>query len=134
MLRRKRTWDLIGCILGLSVLVVGLAFLTTPPDAYSTRSADYAVFGADYYTYQYEATQIVAENVATTANNLREIGTAFARYTGVFFIMSGALILIHYGKNYFVELESVQNIKSENMDCDDTIGSTEEANYQIAEE
>ena len=85
MLRRKRTWDLIGCILGLSVLVVGLAFLTTPPDAYSTRSADYAVFGADYYTYQYEATQIVAENVATTANNLREIGTAFARYTGVFF-------------------------------------------------
>ena len=82
MLKQKRTWNLIGCILGLVMLIVGLVFLNSPPEAYHTESAEYAAFGADYYTYQYDATKTVAENVAATANNLREIGTAQARYAG----------------------------------------------------
>lgn len=57
MLKQKRTWNLIGCILGLVMLIVGLVFLNSPPEAYHTESAEYAAFGADYYTYQYDATK-----------------------------------------------------------------------------
>ena len=42
MLKQKRTWNLIGCILGLVMLIVGLVFLNSPPEAYHTESAEYA--------------------------------------------------------------------------------------------
>ena len=134
MLKQKRTWNLIGCILGLVMLIVGLVFLNSPPEAYHTESAEYAAFGADYYTYQYDATKTVAENVAATANNLREIGTAQARYAGVFFMMAGALVLIQYGKSYFAESEAVQPEEPENVICESSFGDTEDADAQAAEE
>ena len=134
MLKRERTWNLIGFILGIAILIVGLVFLNSPPEAYHTESAEYAAFGADYYTYQYDATKTVAENAAVTANNLREIGTAQARYAGVFFMMAGALILIHYGKNYFVETEAIQAIEPDQITCENDSSATENENFQIVEE
>lgn len=103
MLKKKRTWDLIGMVLGLVILIAGIVFAATPPQAYSTDSTDYASFGGDFYTYQYKATRVVAGNTAVTANNLREIGEAQAKYFGVLFMAAGALTMVSYGKKFFVE-------------------------------
>lgn len=103
MLNKKRTWDLIGIVLGLVILIAGIVFAATPPRAYSTDSTDYASFGGDFYTYQYKATRVVAGNTAVTANNLREIGEAQAMYFGVLFMAAGALTMVSYGKKYFAE-------------------------------
>lgn len=101
-LSSEKTWNLIGVILGLAVIVVGLVFMFTPAHSYSTNSTDYATFGADYYTYQYSATRTVASNAAVTANNLRELGEKLAVYAGTFFMILGALISLNYGKKLLV--------------------------------
>ena len=101
MLNNKRTWDLIGMVLGLVILIVGIVFAATPPDSYSTDTADYVSFGGDYQTYEYDATRIAGKNAAVTANNLREIGEAQAKYFGFLFMAAGALTMVTYGKKYF---------------------------------
>ncbi len=97
-MRNERTWNLIGVALGILVILMGIVFMCTPPEAYSTDSADTASFGGDYYTYQYKATRIVARNAAVTANNIRELGAAVATYAGALFIVMGALITLEYSK------------------------------------
>lgn len=119
MIKRENQWNLIGCILGVVILLVGVVFCVTPPDSYNTTSTDYATFGADYYTYQYDATRAVASNAAVTANNLREIGRAQARYVGVLLMVIGALIVVCYGKKYFTyvpnEVQTETNVCSDDM-------------------
>ncbi len=100
-MQKKRTWDLIGVLLGVVILIVGITFYATPPDSFSTSYASSAAFGADFYTYQYDATRIAADNAAVTANNIRELGKTMAHYAGFFFIAAGLLTLVHFGKNYF---------------------------------
>ena len=102
VLSNEKTWNLIGAILGLVVILVGLVFMFTPADSYSTKTTDYATFGGDYYTYQYDATRAVASNAAITANNLRELGGKLAVYAGTFFMVLGALISLNYGKKLLV--------------------------------
>lgn len=119
MIKRENYWNLIGCILGVVILLVGVVFCVTPPDSYNTTSTDYATFGADYYTYQYDATRAVASNAAVTANNLREIGHAQARYVGVLLMVIGALTVVCYGKKYFTyvpnEVQTETNVCSDDM-------------------
>lgn len=100
---KNKIWDYLGLCVGIFAIVVGIVFLLTPPDSYYTSSADVASFGADYYTYQYDATRIVASNAAVAANNIRELGVALSNYSGFFFIITGMLVLIHYGKICFSE-------------------------------
>ena len=101
ILKNKKMWDLAGMVLGLIILIAGIVFMSSPPDSYNTRTTDYASFGGDYYTYQYDATCVVASNTAVTANNLREIGEALAKYFGFLFVAVGALTTVSYGKKYF---------------------------------
>ena len=103
MLNNKKTWDLIGAILGIVILIAGIVFMSSAPDSYSTKTTDYATFGADFYTYQYDATRAVASNAAVTANNLREMGEAQAKQFGFLFMIIGALTVVHYGKKYFTD-------------------------------
>lgn len=103
MLKKKKVWDLIGMILGLVILIAGIVFAATPPESYSTDTAEYASFGGDFYTYEYDATRIAAKNTAVTANNLREMGEAMAKYFGFLFMAAGALTTVSYGKKFFVE-------------------------------
>lgn len=100
---KENIWNWIGFVVGIVVLAGGIAFFLTPPDAYYTDSVDKASFGADFYTYQYDATRIIADNAAVTANNIRELGAALSRYAGFFFIAMGLLIVVHYGKLCFVK-------------------------------
>ena len=79
---KKKTWDIIGALLGLAILIVGVIFAIVPPESYRANSVDRISFGADYYTEQYNATRVAVDNTAVTANNLREIGQAQAHYFG----------------------------------------------------
>ena len=101
MLKNKRTWDLIGVILGIVILIAGIAFMKSPPESYSTTSTDYATFGGDFYTYEYKATRAAASNAAVTANNIRELGATMAKCFGFLFVAIGSLTTVYYGKKYF---------------------------------
>lgn len=102
MLKKEKTWNLIGILLGLAILIVGIVFIKTPP-AYSfyTDSVSDITFGGDYYTEQYNATRVAVNNIAVVARNLDKIGEAIANYFGCFFIVFGLLIILHYAKHYF---------------------------------
>ena len=50
MLKKKKTWDIIGALLGLVILIVGVIFAIVPPESYRANSVDRISFGADYYT------------------------------------------------------------------------------------
>ena len=100
-MQKKKTLDIIGILLGLCILIVGIIFLIVPPDSYITESVAPISFGADYYTEQYNAHRAVVTNTSVTAGNLRAIGQAQAIYFGFFFIIIGALTILHYCKSYF---------------------------------
>ena len=106
-LMREKTWSLIGMAVGLIVILIGLVFMATPADSYTTESTDYASFGADYYTYEYDATRAAA----VTANTLRELSSKLALYSGMFFVVLGVLIVLPHAKRYFCSL-SGQAIES----------------------
>lgn len=97
-MKNERIWNLIGCVLGAVIIVVGIVFATTPAHSYSTNGTDRAKFGADFYTYTYDGIRAAANNTAVTANNLREIGGKLALYSGFLFMAMGALVVIHFGK------------------------------------
>lgn len=125
MIKRENFWNLIGCVLGVIILLVGVVFCVTPPDSYYTTSTDYATFGADYYTYQYDATRAVASNAAVTANNLREIGHAQARYIGVLLMVIGALTVVSYGKKYFTYVPDEVQPKTKERSDDEFVTASE---------
>ena len=106
-LMREKTWSLIGMAVGLIVILIGLVFMATPADSYTTESTDYASFDADYYTYEYDATRAAA----VTANTLRELSSKLALYSGMFFVVLGVLIVLPHAKRYFCSL-SGQAIES----------------------
>lgn len=124
---KSKVWNWLGFFVGIFTIVVGIGFLSSPPDSYYTSTADSATFGADYYTYQYDATRIAASNSAATAKNIREVGIALSRYAGFFFIIAGMLILIHYGKACFSGYKAPDQTEKieEDLDAEKTIQPTE---------
>lgn len=94
----KKTLNTVGVLVGIVVMILGVYILFTPAEHFYTDSAKSYKFGADYYTEQYEATRIAAQNTAVTANNIREIGNKLAQYAGFAFIAAGAIITIEYLK------------------------------------
>lgn len=104
-MKKERTWNLIGFVAGLILIVVGIVYIATPADHYSTSSTDSAAFGADFYTYEYRATRAAASNAAVAANNLRELGGKLALYNGTLFMVLGLGFALHFGKLVFVEKE-----------------------------
>ena len=104
-MKKERTWNLIGFVAGLILIVVGIVYIATPADHYYTSTTDSATFGADFYTYEYRATRAAADNAAVAANNLRELGGKLALYNGTLFMVLGLGFALHYGKLVFVEKE-----------------------------
>ena len=104
-MKKERTWNLIGFVAGLILIVVGIVYIATPADHYSTSTTDSATFGADFYTYEYRATRAAASNAAVAANNLRELGGKLALYNGTLFMVLGLGFALHFGKLVFVEKE-----------------------------
>lgn len=48
---KKKTWDIIGALLGLAILIVGVIFAIVPPESYRANSVDRISFGADFCYY-----------------------------------------------------------------------------------
>lgn len=94
----KDLLNLAGAFVGIVMIIFGVIFIATPADSYSTKTTDYASFGADFYTYEYDATRAAATNAAVTANNLRELGEKVALYAGFAFIFSGLFAVLHFAK------------------------------------
>ena len=100
-MKKQRTWDLIGMIAGAVILVLGIVVLAVKAPEYSFNWADSASFGADYYTYQYEATEYAANNAASIGRTLRGMAVAMNRGLGFLVLSIGLLAVIHYGKAFF---------------------------------
>ena len=97
-MKKEKTWAVIGLLLGIIVVVVGVVFMATPAAEYGTNTPEYASFGADYYTYQYDATRDAAINIAVVAENLRAMSAKLALYAGFGFVVAGLLLCMHYGQ------------------------------------
>lgn len=99
-MKKEKTFNLIGIILGIAIIIAGISIMKNPAETWSTSSVDSYRFGADFYTEQYAATRAAAHNAAATARNIDSLGEKLAQYTGLAFIFSGALVCLTYGKNY----------------------------------
>ena len=98
----RKTFALIGVIIGFVTIIIGIVFMATPPESFSTHSVGTARFGGDYYTEEYAATKAASDNAAIVANNIRELGKANARYAGTFFIILGLIVILFFGEKYDV--------------------------------
>lgn len=106
---------MIGVIIGIVMIVLGIVFCAVPADSSYTDYAEYASFGGDFYTYQYEATRIAAHNAADTANNVEAVGGMLALYAGAAFIFAGLLVALAYLKLYFTEDGGLQEAPIEEV-------------------
>lgn len=105
-MKKAKTWDVIGCILGVVVMIVGIYFAAAPAESYNTSSVRSCTFGADFYTEIYNGVDTAVSNTATTANNIRELGAKLALYSGALFLVLGALIVIHFSKQLALARET----------------------------
>ena len=108
MLKKEKTWNVLGLIVGIAIVIMGIVFISNPADSYSTNYADSVTFGADYYTYQYEVTEIVANNVASVVGTLRNMAEKNALYSGCLFIFAGILVVLHYAKKIAMDTTNVE--------------------------
>lgn len=99
--KSRKFWNLIGMAIGAALSVAGIVFMANPPEFSSTRSTDYATFGGDFYTYEYDATRAAAVNAASTANNVQKLGEVVVRAAGIAMMAAGALTVVYYGKDTF---------------------------------
>lgn len=106
MLHSKKLWNLIGIILGISILIFGLVLSGKEPYRYSSANTDYATFGGDFYTYEYHATCAAAQNAAATASFLEDLVDFLMLALSGGTIAAGALITVIFGKKFFTETES----------------------------
>ncbi len=96
----KKAINIIGMIIGVISIAAGIAFAAVPSAGSSTSTPRSAAFGADYYTYQYEATEYAARNAAATAKNVASLAYRINLMGGAAFILAGALTLLHFGARY----------------------------------
>lgn len=107
-MKKQKFWNLTGAILGVLVIIVGIYFIRTPASSRYTSTADSASFGGDFYTYEYEATQKAANNVAAVADNIGNVGAKLALYNGSLFIVIGLVMVLHFGKLYSCDSREAQ--------------------------
>ena len=126
-MKKEKTFNLIGIILGIAIIIAGISIMKNPVDTWSTSSVDSYRFGADFYTEQYAATRAAAHNAATTARNNDSLGEKLAQYAGLAFIFTGALVCLTYGKNY-VCCNTVPAEQTEAVEAKSTEENAEETN------
>ena len=80
------------------MIVAGVKFIMSPPKTNSTRAVSSLSFGADYYTEEYRATKAAVDNASTIAENIKELGKSISFYVGSFYVFSGVLVILSFGK------------------------------------
>lgn len=100
-MRKSNTWNILGVIIGISLVIVGVVFLVNTPgisDFGFTTSVESASFGGDYYSYQYKATKAAADNISDVAEDIVVLAKNLSVYFGIASLFTGLLVTIHYGK------------------------------------
>lgn len=124
-LKSVKFWNMVGVCIGIAVIILGIVIACTPADTYSTSTNSQKItFGADYYTYQYEASRNAAGNAAVAANNLRELGGKLALYAGLLFVVIGLLTTLKYAKKFFLE-EDFDFFEEDDFDFESAYGDEE---------
>ena len=102
----KRTiFNVLSLIVGIAMIIVGTNFNSDPASVCVTSSPSSYTFGADYYTEQYGATRIVANNISATVRTIGNLSEKLANYVGFAFIFAGILVCLSSLKKLVVEFE-----------------------------
>lgn len=133
MLKKEKTWNVLGLIVGIVIMIMGIVFISTPADSYIARYADSVSFGGDYYTYQYEVTEIAANNVAKVVGILNYMAAKNALYSGCLFIAAGILVSLHYAKKIVMDTTCVVEATAETPVEPIGVTESEEVNAEVAE-
>lgn len=130
MFKKEKTWNVIGLIVGIAIVIMGIVFISTPADSYRARYADSVSFGGDYYTYQYEVTEIAANNIAKVVGMLNNMAAKNALYSGCLFIVAGILVSLHYAKKIAIDTTSVVEAAAETSVESAVAAESEEVNAE----
>ena len=94
----KKAFAIAGMIVGLLFIVLGIVAMVGPSNTYFNGSHTRDVeFGADFYTYQYEATKDVADDVTKLGNFLEKEFDFIWIIVGGIVILTGAAIVCKNG-------------------------------------
>lgn len=106
----KRTiFNVLSIIVGIAMIIVGVNFNSNPAGKWTGSSPTSYTFGADYYTEQYEATRIAANNISATARTIGNLSEKLANYVGFAFIFAGILVCLSSLKKLVVEFEPAKS-------------------------
>jgi len=97
-MKKKEILTLMGLILSLALIATGIVILCMSTSHYSILTADSAEFGADFYTYIYEAAQKAANSSIKSARILSECFDLLKTAFGMGFIFAGLFSGIHFLK------------------------------------
>ena len=102
---KRAIFNVLSLIVGIAMIIVGVNFNSNPASEGVTYSPSSYTFGADYYTEQYGATRIVANNISATVRTIGNLSVELAHYVGFTFIFAGILVCISSLKKLVVEFE-----------------------------
>ena len=89
----KKAFSIIGLISGIAIICLGLYIAFSLSNSYNGDTAEYASFGADFYTYEYKATKIAASNVKSLGEYLEKI----VSIAGYFIAVMGVATSCYFG-------------------------------------
>lgn len=88
----KKVFAVLGMLFGVALLIVGIVMATQSYSIGTYVSASVG-FNGDFYTYEYQATAIAAQNVNALSRNLR----AFASICGWVVAIVGGIVFCYFG-------------------------------------
>ena len=102
---KRAIFNVLSLIVGIAMIIIGVNFNSNPASEGVTYSPSSYTFSADYYTEQYDATRIAANNISATARTIGNLSEKLANYVGFTFIFAGILVCISSLKKLVVEIE-----------------------------
>lgn len=93
----KNFLRIMGMLVGVSMIVFGIVTWVGAEYYTSINSADYASFGADFYTYIYRATRAAALNTAEIGDTLDKLAETLTTAIGFMFICAGITEICYFG-------------------------------------
>ena len=112
----KVVFSIIGMIIGVAIIVFGIyTFNNDSNDHCSGDTADYASFGADYYTYQYDATKKAADNIWYLAQYTVRANKEARTTTGIITILAGSVVICYFGCKLGGSIDSSRHLNISNL-------------------
>lgn len=95
---KKNIFCLLGMIIGLAAIIVGIVVASHEYSGYSDyQYLSDAEFGADFYTYIYDAARYAGNNTKAIVSGVRSLHEVCATAFGWMFILGGLLTVCVFG-------------------------------------